>query len=112
MENINLSVQLRNIRNESKTKQVEIASAIDVHPVTYNRWELGKTEPNINILCDIADYYHVTLDYLVGRNFASDMGYLSDIDREALENFKRLNAKNKTTMLAELRTAVLIQNSN
>ena len=31
-------------------------------------YEKGKSEPNIETLIKLADYYNVTLDYLVGRD--------------------------------------------
>ena len=33
----------------------------------YARYEKGQREPNLKTLCVFADYFGVTLDYLVGR---------------------------------------------
>lgn len=43
--------------------------AIDMHfaQSTIGMWESGKREPDFETLCKIANYFNVTLDYLVGR---------------------------------------------
>ena len=33
----------------------------------YRRWELADTEPNLTTIIFLADYFKVSLDYLVGR---------------------------------------------
>lgn len=111
MEKIRIDEQLKSIRTDSKKTQRELASSLNIHPVTYNGWELGKSEPNIAALCKLADYYHITLDYLVGRQFASDAGYLTDPEKQLLAMFRSMTENNKKTLLSEASSFLLIQNS-
>ncbi len=60
-------IALRSLREERGYSQKEIASALNVATSTYNQWETGKREPDYETLRRIADYFHVTTDYLLGR---------------------------------------------
>ena len=33
-----------------------------------NAWEMGTSKPTIDTLVDLADFFHVSTDYLLGRN--------------------------------------------
>ena len=51
--------------------QEEIADAIGVARSTYTRYESDKRLPDIYKLCALADYFDVSLDELVGREWHS-----------------------------------------
>ena len=36
--------------------------------ITYRRYETGECEPDASTLVQMADFYQVTLDFLVGRS--------------------------------------------
>ena len=46
----------------------DVAASIGISVMTYYRYETGQHEPTMNILIRIADYFNVSLDYLVGRS--------------------------------------------
>ena len=53
-----------------KNKGMTIAKAAETFGVaarTYTSYELEEREPNLTMLCKIADFYDVTTDYLLGR---------------------------------------------
>ena len=60
-------MNLKEKRKKMGLSQIEIAKFLGVDNSTYGKWELEKAEPNIENLIKLADYYHVTLDELVGR---------------------------------------------
>jgi len=59
--------RLRALREDSDIKQKEIAEALQIKPNTYNRYECGVNEPDMAMLVKIADYFAVSLDYLLGH---------------------------------------------
>ena len=59
--------RLREIRRQQGKKQREAAEACGVILRTYQGYEGGKSEPNIARLIALADFYDVSLDYLMGR---------------------------------------------
>ena len=59
--------RVRELREDHDLKQRELAEYLDVKQTTYSKYELGKIDIPIEALIKLADYYQVTLDYLVGR---------------------------------------------
>ena len=58
--------RLKQLRGERP--QLELATFFGVSQNGYSRWELGLTEPNIEMLSRMCDYFGVTLDELCGRD--------------------------------------------
>ncbi len=54
-------------RKESKVTQREVATYSDITEKAYQNYKLATREPNLEILVRIANVYHVSIDYLVGR---------------------------------------------
>lgn len=61
-------VHLRAIRKSRKTTQKQVAVAVGVTERNYQDWEYGNTKPGFDALVALADYFNVSLDYLVGRS--------------------------------------------
>lgn len=62
-----LATRIKQLRLENDIPQVIVASELEIARSTYAGYEIGKNEPDIYTLVKIADYYKVSLDYLVGR---------------------------------------------
>jgi ribosome-binding protein aMBF1 (putative translation factor) len=48
--------------------QVELAKKINTSHQNINRWERGEVLPNIDFCVQLADFYGITLDELIGRD--------------------------------------------
>lgn len=59
--------RLRDMREDADLKQKDIAAILDIHQTVYSRYERGFQTIPLELLIRLADYYHVSLDYLVGR---------------------------------------------
>ncbi len=59
---------IRNLREDHDKVQTELAEYLNVKQTTYSKYELGKINIPIDIFIKLADYYDVTIDYLVGRS--------------------------------------------
>ena len=59
--------RLKELRQAAKLNQIEAAKLFGVAQSTLSGWETGKTQIDYDNLIKIADYYKVTLDYLLGR---------------------------------------------
>lgn len=59
---------IRNLRENRDIKQTELAKYLNVTQTTYSKYELGRINISIETLIKLADFYDVSLDYLVGRN--------------------------------------------
>ena len=59
--------RLRDLREDRDLKQKELAELLKVHQTTYSDYELGRLNIPIASLHILADYYGVSMDYLLGR---------------------------------------------
>lgn len=59
--------RVRDLREDHDKTQKEIADILNVQLTVYQRYERGERELPLWAAIKLADYYHVTLDYLVGR---------------------------------------------
>lgn len=59
--------RLKELRTEKGLYQKDLAKTFNVAVSTYSYWEQGKFEPDGDTLGKIADYFGVTVDYLLGR---------------------------------------------
>jgi len=60
--------RLLSLRKERKLTQKQIYEAIGMSMLGYQRYEYGTREPAFRSLLALADYFDVSLDYLVGRS--------------------------------------------
>lgn len=58
---------IRNLREDNDKKQQELADYLNIKQTTYSKYELGKINIPIEVFIKLADYYGVTIDYIVGR---------------------------------------------
>lgn len=94
---------LCNLRKQKNVRQKDIAQALNISSASYNMYEKGKREPNIEMLRKMADYFGVSMDYLITgestfddstnkkeSNSPGEYYYLNDetrqIAQEAFEN--------------------------
>ncbi len=61
-------IKLFELRTEKEFSQREMAKVFNVSQGTYNNWENGKTQPSIEQLISISNYFQVSIDYLVGND--------------------------------------------
>lgn len=64
-------MRLRELRELKGLSQKDFSSLIGVPANTYNQWEKEKRSPDYEMLSRIANYYEVSVDYLIGRDEVS-----------------------------------------
>lgn len=90
------ALRLKELREQEKLTQHEIAKILNATQQNYARWESGKNQPTLEMLCKIADYYKVSLDYICNHKTVgtTDLGYLTTQQRQLIELIKELNSTN------------------
>ena len=63
---------IRNLREDNDKKQQELAEYLNIKQTTYSKYELGKINIPIEVFIKLADYYGVTIDYIVGRTISKN----------------------------------------
>jgi len=74
------SERLKFLRGYGNLQQKDIARFLNISSVTYYRYENNKREPSMSILMALADYFDVSIDYLVGRSDNPNKSPSEDVD--------------------------------
>lgn len=59
--------KLEDLRLQHNLTKREVAKKFNVAESTYGKWELGQRKPDLDTITAIADFYHVSTDYLIGN---------------------------------------------
>lgn len=62
-----LSERLKQLREEKELMQKEIASFLNISTSAYGFYEQDKRTPTPDVLSKLADYFNVSVDYLLGK---------------------------------------------
>ena len=59
--------RVRHLRQSKELKQVQLADKLGVTKQSVSNWENGSIMPSVEMLMRIADFFHVTTDYLLAH---------------------------------------------
>ena len=59
--------RIKDLREDADMRQIDLANAVGIDQRTISNYETGKTYPDSFALIKLADYFNVSIDYLVGR---------------------------------------------
>lgn len=97
--------RIKILRKERGINQQRLASELNVSQAMISKYELGLSEPDIEMICRIAEFFGVSSDYLLEisdeKTSVSSYG-LSDTEKKILFGFKRLNSIQKAKLQAYL----------
>lgn len=91
LTNLSFGERLAMLRSVKNKKQVEVSTELGVSYKTLSKWETGETEPAITDLNNIANYYNVTLDFIIKGSTVNNN------DVEIAKKIQELNGKIKLT---------------
>ena len=60
-------LRIRDLREDRDLSQKELANLLNIHQTTYSDYELCNLNIPISALHKLADFYGVSVDYLLGR---------------------------------------------
>jgi len=60
--------RLKSLRTSSNIMSKQVAELLKITPRNYQRYETGEVDPPTSKTIILADYFNVSLDYLVGRS--------------------------------------------
>ena len=61
-------MKLKELRKKKNLTQEQVAKYLNISQRTYSGYELGKSEPTIETLKKLADFFSTTIDYIVDRD--------------------------------------------
>ncbi len=97
--------RLKELREGKHISQQRLAIELNVSQATISKYELGQADPDIPTIVQLAEYFHVSADYLLeisdSKQNISD-SRLSDTEKQLVFDFKRLDKIQKEKLLAYL----------
>ena len=111
-------LRLAEIRKEKGVSQKFLADYLGISPGNLCEWEKGRIEPSIDFLNKIADFFDISIDYLVGRE--DDLGIktyqqppvpagsgeraaLSGEEADLLRDFRKLGIFARSSILIQVK---------
>lgn len=58
--------RLKELRLDKGLSQMQLAKELNLSQSAVAKWELGKTEPTATAIIAVANYFNVSIDYLLG----------------------------------------------
>ena len=59
---------LLKLRKDKKLTQMEVAEKFNYSDKSISKWEKGESMPSVEVLCELAEFYGVSLDQLTNEN--------------------------------------------
>lgn len=59
--------RIKDLMNEERISQAELARSVGISQSAVCNWMNGKKEPSIDSLWRLADFFDVSVDYIIGR---------------------------------------------
>lgn len=102
------------LRKQTKKTQEDVANELKISRGTYANYESLKTQPDIETLCKIADYYGVSLDYLCEHETKNsiDLSSFSDMKKGCIYILEKLTEENATIVFGYMSHVLQNQNNN
>jgi len=95
---IQIGQRLRELRLKNNLKQDDIIKRFSLSSGRYSQYETGKRRPDYELLMALADFYHVSIDYLLGHEVTQPN---PPTDEPEPTDIKELIAKELPNMDAE-----------
>lgn len=95
--------RLRKLRGERHLNQQRLAIELNVTQAAISKYELGVSEPDIAMLKNTANFFHVSVDYLIGFSDVPSQCISSDIpaeDAKPMNKYRQLNDIQKAKVQA------------
>ncbi|MEB4856129.1 helix-turn-helix domain-containing protein [Priestia megaterium] len=81
------SVRLTYLRKKKNVTQQKVADYLGITRPAYTAYEQGKRQPDYETLTKIADFFDVTVDYLIGRTDDPQEDSIKEDDDKVLDGF-------------------------
>jgi len=91
MDNI-LGRRIKFLREDKKLSQLDFAKIINVGNTTLSQYENGQRTPSDGIKQKIADYFGVSIDYLLGR----ENSFSNPKNKDITETYHKVDISNLT----------------
>ena len=101
MEDRQFQDVFKELRLEIKLSQDKLAEELEVSSSLVSKWENNQSTPAPEMLEYIADYFNVSVDYLIGRSKYRNLEFNnSELDNILISKIKLLNDEAKIGLIS------------
>jgi transcriptional regulator with XRE-family HTH domain len=103
---VNDMIRLRELREARHLNQQKLAMELNITQAAISKYELGLSEPDISMLKNIAAYFHVSVDYLIGCSdvpVSAEFSKFTSDELDLINLHRRLTDTQKSLLAAYLR---------
>lgn len=94
--------RLRDVREDNDINQEKMSEILGINRSAYSLWELGINVIPLKPLCDYADYFGFTIDYILGlTNDKKNKSIIKELNLKTLGNNVKL-IRNKNNLSQEI----------
>lgn len=102
------AIRLRTLRKQAHLTQADVADALNLHRTAYTKYETDKACPDHNCLLTLAELFHVSVDYLLGKDAEAPEDTLADDGAIPLTD-EEMELVNSFRLLTEGQQRLLLQ---
>lgn len=95
--------RLKELRNSKHLTQEQLAEILNVNRAALANWETNRAYPDVNIIKELAIFFDVTIDFLLGKDEDSFEARVAEVTKK----YKRLIGQAEEEFLLEMITNYL-----
>lgn len=95
--------RIKGLMDAQGIKAKQLTTELGLSNSSFTDWRKGKGSPSLDTVVKIADYFHVSLDYLVHGDdmpMPNQLDFSNPIDKELLDKFHSLSPDLQDKLLA------------
>ena len=108
--NIVIGKKICLLRKEKNMTQEELASEMGVSIAAVSKWETGNSIPDIITLCNLADFFKISTDELLGRNSLKRKAVVADDAVFVRDTLRKILCENQYEIVGEASDGVELMN--
>ena len=86
----NFPSKLKGLRIDKNLTQQQVSEALQISRATLGHWEIGRSQPDLDELVKISNYFNCTLDYLIDPAIPKDhILYKNGIDKRIYKEIQK-----------------------
>lgn len=94
--------RLKELRREARISQQRLADHLNISQQSINKYENHDVEPDLDLLMRMADFFHTTVDYLIGYSDNPALPVSEALSREEaalISDYRSLSGDEKKSIL-------------
>lgn len=107
-----ISLRLKQLRKQRELRQEDVAEILGIVRATYAAKEAGRNQFIVTELAVLADYYDVSVEWILSGNNDKKKDYLTEQEARLVNAFRNLSDTEKNALMMAAMDFILAKSSN